>query len=259
MQLGMIGLGKMGLGLALKLMDKGHAVVGYDISAENTERFMAEGGRVENTIEGIVSSFGDGLKAILLMVPAGKTIDDLLQRLEPFLKKGDIVVDCGNSNYHDTQRRYFELCDKGVCFLDCGTSGGPHGARHGACTMIGGDREAFETLRPVFEDISLPGGCLYVGQTGSGHFVKMIHNGIEYGMMQSIAEGFEILHRSEYDIDLCKLSKLWNNGSVIRGWLMELVHAALSKDSDLSGIRGIVHSSGECKWTVETALDYEIE
>jgi 6-phosphogluconate dehydrogenase len=189
------------------------------------------------------------------MVPAGPATEAVIEQLANVLEPGSIVIDGGNANYKDSLRRYKSLKDKGIHFLDCGTSGGVSGALNGACTMIGGDPEVYETCKPIFDAISLPHGSLYVGATGSGHFTKMVHNGIEYGMMQAIAEGFEVLNKSPFDVDFEAVAKVWNHGSVIRSWLMELTAHAFSKDKDLSSIKGVMHASGEGKWTVETALD----
>ena len=189
------------------------------------------------------------------MVPAGEIVDSVIDSLVPYLTKNDIIIDGGNSNYKDSKRRYSKLKEHGIDFLDCGTSGGTSGALNGACTMIGGDAEVFDYVSKVFKDISVENGSLYTGAAGSGHFTKMVHNGIEYGMMQSIAEGFEVFEHSEFDIDFQKTAKLFNHGSVVRSWLMELTENAFSKDPKLDGIKGIMHSSGEGKWTLETALD----
>jgi 6-phosphogluconate dehydrogenase len=176
----------------------------------------------------------------------------------PLLNKGDIIIDGGNSHYKDSVRHYNELADKGIEFLDCGTSGGVSGALEGVCVMIGGKKEIYDYCEPIFRSIAVPDGFLYCGERGSGHFVKMVHNGVEYGMMQSIAEGFDVLNASEFNLDFAAVAKLWNNGSVIRGWLMELTHDAFRRDAHLDAIKGIMHSSGEGKWTLEAALDQGI-
>jgi 6-phosphogluconate dehydrogenase len=189
------------------------------------------------------------------MVPAGKIVDATIDSLAPLLAKGDVIIDGGNSNYKDSLRRYEMLQQKGIEFLDCGTSGGVSGALNGVCAMIGGKKEVFDECEPIFKAVSLPDGYLYCGAAGSGHFVKMIHNGIEYGMMQSIAEGFDLMNHSGYDFDYAAVAKLWNHGSVIRSWLMELAQNAFEKDAKLDKIRGVMNSSGEGKWMLETALD----
>lgn len=189
------------------------------------------------------------------MVPAGTVVDDVMENLLPHLTPRDVLIDGGNSNFNDSVRRYHLLKEKGIGFLDCGTSGGTSGALNGACTMIGGERAVYDHCKAIFDDISLPGGTRYVGAPGAGHFTKMVHNGIEYGMMQAIAEGFEVLEKSDYDIDFQEVATLWNHGSVVRSWLMELTANAFAKDPRLDAIRGVMHASGEGKWTLETALD----
>ena len=190
------------------------------------------------------------------MVPH-TVVDSVLSELKPLLEEGDIVIEAGNSHYKESIRRYEELKEDGIRYMDAGTSGGMEGARNGACYMIGGDQEAWEVVEPLFRDTAVENGYLYAGEIGSGHFLKMIHNGIEYGMMAAIGEGFEVLEKSEFDFDYEKVAKVWNNGSVIRSWLMELTENAFSKDPKLEGIKGVMHSSGEAKWTLETALDLQ--
>ncbi len=257
MEIGVIGLGKMGYGMACNLKDKGYTVFGYDVNKENSAQAKAYGVLTFDSIENFVKAFKT-FKIICLLVPAGDAVDSLIEVLAKFVNHEDILIDCGNSNYKDSIRRYNRLKEKDIAFLDCGVSGGPSGARNGACTMIGGDEEIYRKVKDIFDAVSIENGSLYTGKAGSGHFVKMVHNGIEYGMMQSIAEGYELLHESEFDIDLAKVSKLYNNGSVIRSWLIELVQKALEEDPSLDGIKGIMNSSGEAKWTVEAALDFEI-
>ncbi|MBR2569592.1 MAG: decarboxylating 6-phosphogluconate dehydrogenase, partial [Paenibacillus sp.] len=181
----------------------------------------------------------------------------VMEELIPLLSSGDIVIEAGNSHYKESIARYNRLKEHGIHFMDVGTSGGMAGARHGACYMIGGDREAWEHVEPLFRDTSVENGYLYAGRAGSGHFLKMVHNGIEYGMMAAIGEGFEVLDKSDFDFDYEQVARVWNNGSVIRSWLMELTENAFSKDARLDEIKGVMHSSGEGKWTVETALDLQ--
>lgn len=255
MQIGLIGLGKMGYNIALNLNNHGHAVVAHDVSAELTASIgTVQGIETGETIESLCRQL-TGRRVIWLMVPAGPIVDDVINSLVPHLAPGDILIDGGNSNFKDSVRRYTALKGKDIDFIDCGTSGGTSGALNGACTMVGGEPEVFAYCKAIFDDISLPGGSLYVGGPGAGHFTKMVHNGIEYGMMQAIAEGFEVLEQSQYDVDFQKIAELWNHGSVVRSWLMELVANAFSKDPNLDSIRGVMHSSGEGKWTLETALD----
>ncbi|UII56757.1 decarboxylating 6-phosphogluconate dehydrogenase [Cytobacillus spongiae] len=256
MNIGMIGLGKMGYNLSLNLKKHGHEVVAFDKDTNLVEKVTADGIIGVSTIEKLVQGLPTP-RIIWLMVPAGDITEAVVEEVSSYLESGDILIDGGNSNYKDTLRREQTLKEKGIYFFDCGTSGGMEGARNGACTMIGGDEEVFRLIEPIFKDITVDNGYLYAGRTGSGHFLKMVHNGIEYGMMQAIAEGFEILEKSPFDYDYEKVAKVWNNGSVIRSWLMELTENAFSKDAKLDGIKGVMHSSGEGKWTVETALDLQ--
>jgi 6-phosphogluconate dehydrogenase len=254
MQIGLVGLGKMGFNLALNLKNHGHQVIANDISAENVDKIAKEGIKPAYSLSELAAGFA-GRRVIWLMVPAGEIVDKVIEQLIPYLSENDILIDGGNSFYKDSVKRHEYLLAKKINFLDCGTSGGTSGALHGACTMIGGDKDVFEHCEQVFKDICVEDGYLYCGKAGSGHFTKMVHNGIEYGMMQSIAEGFEVLNKSEYDFDFQAVAKVWNHGSVVRSWLMELTENAFSKDATLSGIKGIMHSSGEGKWTLETALN----
>jgi 6-phosphogluconate dehydrogenase len=256
MQIGMVGLGKMGYQLSLNLIGKGYQVCAYDVNKEAVNKISGEGAQGATTLEELVAKL-DRPRKLWLMVPAGDITEQVFQQLLPLLDENDILIDGGNAHYKESLRRYETCKEKGVFFLDCGTSGGVEGARYGACTMIGGDKEAFDQVESVFKDISVEKGYLYTGKGGSGHFLKMIHNGIEYGMMQAIAEGFDILEKSPFDYDYEKVSTVWNNGSVIRSWLMELMENAFSKDQRLEKIKGVMHSSGEGKWTVEAALDFQ--
>jgi 6-phosphogluconate dehydrogenase len=257
MKIGMIGLGKMGYNLVLNLKDHGHDVVAYDVNEENVAKITDEGVDGVSSIAQLVERL-ETPRIVWLMVPAGKPVDDVLETLVPLLSAGDIVIEGGNSHYKESLRRHKHLKEKGVYFLDCGTSGGVEGARYGVCTMIGGDPEAWKIVEPLFRDISVEHGYHFAGQPGAGHFLKMVHNGIEYGMMQAIAEGFEVLHKSEFDFDYEKVARVWGHGSVIRSWLMDLTERAFSKDPKLESIKGVMHSSGEGKWTVETALDLQV-
>lgn len=257
MQIGLIGLGKMGFNLCLNMRRHNHDVKAYDLNQNTVEAIREKGVETADSIENLVHSL-QGRKAIWLMIPAGNAVDLTIQQLVPLLKSGDIIIDGGNSNYKDSVRRAQELAANGIDFLDSGTSGGMEGALNGICAMVGGKKEAFEFCESLFRDIAVPQGYLYCGPAGSGHFVKMIHNGIEYGMMQAIAEGFEILHKSEFNLDLKSVAHVWNHGSVVRSWLMELTENALTKDPGLNSIRGVMHSSGEGKWTLETALEKQI-
>jgi len=257
MQIGLIGLGKMGFNLALNAKDNHHEVIAYDIDQASVKKIEAQGIQTVSTIESLCSTF-QAKRVIWLMIPAGELVDQTIQTLKPLLQKGDIIIDGGNSFFKDSIRRGEALSTSGIGFLDCGTSGGQEGARAGACTMVGGDKDSYDYCSKLFQEISVPDGHLYCGPCGSGHFVKMIHNGIEYGMMQSIAEGFEVMQKSEFNLNLEKVAKVWNHGSVVRSWLMELTERALSKDANLDQIKGVMHSSGEGKWTLDTAMERQI-
>lgn len=256
MKLAIMGLGKMGFNLMQNALKQNHEVVSYDVNLEQVKLAEEKGAQGAETIEEMIRHL-DNQKIIWMMVPSGDITENLITELTPLLGEGDILIDGGNSHYKDTVRRYSKLAEKGISYVDVGTSGGMEGALAGACTMIGGDRIVFEKLEPLFKDLSVENGYLYTGESGSGHFLKMIHNGIEYGMMQSISEGFDILEKSPYDFDHEKVARVWNHGSVIRSWLMELMESAFSEDPKLDQIRGVVQASGEGKWTVETAMELE--
>ncbi|AQX55763.1 decarboxylating 6-phosphogluconate dehydrogenase [Priestia flexa] len=256
MKLGLVGLGKMGYNLALNLRDHNHNVVAFDLNKEAVTKMNGEGVEAFDSLEQVIEKLPSP-KIVWVMVPAGDATEQTLVQLKGLLNEGDIVIDGGNSNYKESVRRGNDLKEKGIFFFDVGTSGGMEGARNGACTMIGGDKEVFSTIEPLFQDICVENGYLYAGECGSGHYLKMVHNGIEYGMMQAIAEGFEVLEKSQFDYDYEKVARVWNNGSVIRSWLMELTENAFSKDPKLDEIRGVMQSSGEGKWTVEEALDLQ--
>lgn len=256
MKLALLGLGKMGWNLMLNLLDHGHEVVAYDIHEETVRQAAAKGAEPAGSAEEAIQLLGEQ-KIVWMMVPAGEITENLINELKPLLSEKDVLIDGGNSNYKDTVRRYEALKNQGVSYVDVGTSGGMEGARGGACTMIGGDQKVFEQIEPIFKDISVENGYLYTGKSGSGHFLKMVHNGVEYGMMQAISEGFDILEKSDYDFDHEKVARVWNNGSVIRSWLMELMENAFSEDPKLDEIKGVVQASGEGKWTVETAMELQ--
>ncbi|WP_121663584.1 phosphogluconate dehydrogenase (NAD(+)-dependent, decarboxylating) [Metabacillus litoralis] len=255
MKVGLIGLGKMGLNISKNLIDHHHEVVAYDINEQAIEEIQAYGAQGTSTLEEFVQSLHTP-RIIWIMVPH-QVVDKVISDLKPILSNGDIVIEAGNSHYKESMRRYEEFKEIGVSYLDAGTSGGMEGARHGANYMIGGDPEAWEIVEPLFRDTAVEKGYLYTGKSGSGHFLKMVHNGIEYGMMAAIGEGFEVLEKSQFDYDYEKVARVWSNGSVIRSWLMELTESAFSKDAKLDDLKGIMHSSGEGKWTVEEALDLQ--
>ncbi|MEC0282106.1 6-phosphogluconate dehydrogenase [Terribacillus saccharophilus] len=256
MHIGLIGLGKMGFNLGLNLLDNNFDVVAFDVNEEARAKFAESKGSAAGSLKELVEQLPSP-KIVWSMVPAGEITDKVLEELKGYLSEGDILLDGGNSNYKQSVERSKIFAETGVHFFDVGTSGGTDGARNGVCTMIGGDAEVFKTIEPIFQAISVENGYHYAGKSGSGHFLKMVHNGIEYGMMQAIAEGFEVLEKSDYDFDYEQVAKMWNNGSVVRSWLMELVESAFSKDPKLDAIRGVMHSSGEGKWTVETALELQ--
>jgi len=257
MKVGLIGLGRMGFNLALNMRDHGHEVVAYNRSPEKIKEAEKEGIKGAYTIEDLVKNL-ERRRIIWLMLPAGDPVDEMIEKLVPLLEEHDIIIDGGNSYYKDTLRRYEMLKEKEIDFVDVGTSGGIEGARRGACTMIGAEDEVFKYIEPLIRDISAENGYLHTGKNGSGHFAKMVHNGIEYGMMQAIGEGFEVLEKSQFNFDLKEVSRVWSHGSVIRGWLMELMEKAFEKDPKLSGIKGVMHSSGEGLWTVEEALNLKV-
>ncbi|MFT8871259.1 MAG: phosphogluconate dehydrogenase (NAD(+)-dependent, decarboxylating) [Sporolactobacillus sp.] len=257
MDIGLIGLGKMGFNLALNMTEHGFSVHAYDCSVDAVRRATKANITVHETMDELIRAL-PAPRALWMMVPAGEPTEETFQSLLTLLQPEDVVIDGGNSRYTDSLRRYQSCHDRGLLFLDVGTSGGISGARHGACTMIGGDRAAYDRLEFLFKSLSVEDGYLYTGKAGSGHFLKMVHNGIEYGMMQAIAEGFEVLEKSEFDYDNEAVAKVWNHGSVIRSWLIELLEDAFSKDSDLETITGVMASSGEGKWTLESALDLQV-
>lgn len=257
MKIGVVGLGKMGSNIAHNLLDNHVEVVGYDINDEVRKSVADQGIDVAHSLDALFQSLPER-KIIWLMVPCGKATEDSIQGLKEFMQADDILIDAGNSNFHDSIRHAQELKEIGIHFLDVGTSGGVSGARNGACLMVGGDPEAVAFLEPVFKAIAQEDGYLHTGEAGSGHFLKMVHNGIEYGMMEAIAEGFHVLHESNFEYNLEAVAKNWNHGSVIRSWLMELAEQQFGAHADLADIKGVVDASGEAKWTVESALDFEV-
>ncbi|MDB7982908.1 MULTISPECIES: phosphogluconate dehydrogenase (NAD(+)-dependent, decarboxylating) [Faecalicoccus] len=257
LKIGVIGLGKMGVNIAMNLQSHGYGVVGFDTSVSARNFSKNQGIEVKENIRELLSALDDR-KVVWLMLPSGETIDDCINQLTPYLMKDDILIDGGNSYYKDSVSRAKSLKQKEIFYLDVGTSGGMKGARTGACLMIGGDKRAYEYLKGVFEDISVTDGQLYTGSSGSGHYMKMIHNAIEYGMMESIGEGFQLLKESEYNYDLKLVAKNWNNGSVIRGWLMELAQEQFNTHPGLKDVKGVVDATGEAKWAVEEALSLGI-
>ncbi|MCM3442237.1 phosphogluconate dehydrogenase (NAD(+)-dependent, decarboxylating) [Metabacillus halosaccharovorans] len=255
MKVGLIGLGKMGLNISKNLIDHQHEVVAFDINEQAIEEIKQYGAQGTTNLNELVQSL-DHPRIVWVMVPH-KVVDQVIQDIKPLLSDGDIVIEAGNSHYKESMRRYEEFKEVGVSYLDVGTSGGMEGARNGANYMIGGDQDAWKIVEPIFRDTSVEKGYVYTGKSGSGHYLKMVHNGIEYGMMAAIGEGFEVLEKSQFNYDYERVARVWSNGSVIRSWLMELTENAFAKDAKLDGIKGIMHSSGEGKWTVEEALDLQ--
>ncbi|MBM7588484.1 6-phosphogluconate dehydrogenase [Brevibacillus fulvus] len=256
LKLGMIGLGKMGYNLTLNLLEHGHSVVANDVNEQAVKELAEKGAVPALRIEELVQKL-ETPRIVWVMVPAGNITDSVIKQLVDLLSPGDIIIEGGNSHYKDSLSRAETCKAKGIHFFDCGTSGGMEGARHGGCFMIGGDKEVWPTIEPLFQDLAVEQGYLYTGESGSGHFLKMVHNGIEYGMMQAIAEGFEVLDKSRFDYDYEAVARVFGHGSVIRGWLIELTERAFAKDPKLESIKGVMQSSGEGKWTVEEALDLQ--
>jgi 6-phosphogluconate dehydrogenase len=260
MDIAMVGLGRMGGNMALRLLRGGHHVVAYDHTEAHVQAYEKQGADGARTMEEIVAKL-PAPRVVWLMIPAGKVTDDTLSKLSGVLSAGDILIDGGNTNYHDDMRHAAELAPKGIHFVDVGTSGGIWGISEGYSMMVGGDKAVVDSLRPIFETLA-PGpdkGWGHVGPSGAGHFVKMIHNGIEYGMMQAYAEGFEIMKKKPgFDIDVHQVAEIWRYGSVVRSWLLDLTANALADDANLTHIKGWVADSGEGRWTVADAIELDV-
>ena len=257
MQLGMIGLGRMGANMTLRLIRGGHDVVAFDRNPESVSASAKEGAEPAPSLEELVAKLTPP-RHVWMMVPSGAPVTATIEALAPILSPGDAIIDGGNSNYRDSIKRADELRLTQLHFVDCGTSGGIWGLENGYCLMIGGEREIFERMEPIFATLAPADGYAHVGASGAGHFVKMVHNGIEYALLQAYAEGFELLAASAYKLDLRRIAALWNRGSVVRSWLLELAERALEKDPDLSSIRGYVEDSGEGRWTVFEAIEHDV-
>lgn len=257
MKLGLIGLGKMGANMTERLLKGNHEIVVFDLNKEALKNAETSGATPANSIEELVSLLKKS-RIIWLMIPSGNPVQSTIDKLKTLLDIDDIIIDGGNSFYKDSKRHADELKKYGIYFLDAGISGGVWGLKNGYCTMVGGEEKIFKYCEPIFKTLAPPDGLKYVGSSGAGHFVKMIHNGIEYGLMEAYAEGFEIMHASDYNVDLAGVAELWGKGSVVRSWLLELVSAALKEDKNLSGIRGYVEDSGEGRWTVDEAIERNI-
>ncbi len=260
MQLGMIGLGKMGANMAQRLLNGGHKVTGFDPNADARKALEGKGGGSADSLKALVESL-PAPRVLWLMVPSGKVTDDTVDALLALLEKGDTVIDGGNSNYKDSLGHAAKCADRGLNYVDCGTSGGVWGLAEGYSMMVGGDEKVVEGLKPIFETLA-PGkdkGWGRVGPVGSGHFTKMVHNGIEYGLMQAYAEGFSILkHKEAFNLDLAQVGEIWRYGSVVRSWLLELTTDALGKNPQMKGIAPYVVDSGEGRWTVDAAIELNV-
>jgi 6-phosphogluconate dehydrogenase len=256
MKIAMIGLGRMGMNMARRLLKGGHEVVAYNRTPQKTEEITREGATPACKLSEIAEKL-TAPRVVWIMLPAGLAVDEHLDQLQGILSPGDMVIDGGNTWFKDDIRRAKSLAERGIRFMDAGVSGGIWGLKIGYCLMIGGTRETYEFLEPIFKSLAPKDGYLYCGPAGAGHFVKMVHNGIEYGMMQAYAEGFQILEASPYadSLNYAEVAHLWNQGSVVRSWLLELAEAAFKKDAKLSGIRGVVDDSGEGRWTVDQAIE----
>jgi len=263
MQIAIAGLGRIGAGMARRLARNGHEVVAWNRTTAVAEALAAEpenGGHVTvaESLEEI-ARLTAAARYVLVSVPSGDATGEMIRRLAGILSPGDAIVDAGNSNFHDSKQRAAQLAAQGLEFLDMGVSGGIWGLQVGFCAMVGGRREVFDRLEPAVRSLAPEGGYLYCGPAGAGHYVKMVHNGIEYGLMQAYGEGFDILHASEFNVDLAAVARLWNNGSVIRSWLLELAGDAFAREgNDLAEIRGWVADSGEGRWTVAEAIEHDV-
>jgi len=254
MQIGFIGLGRMGLNMVTRLQRGGHSVVAHDRSADAVSRAEAAGAKGVSTLDTLVEELSPP-RAVWVMVPSGEPTESTVSALGRILSPGDAIIDGGNTNFHDDVRRAQALGAKRIDYVDAGTSGGIWGLQEGYCLMVGGKADVCKRLEPVFLTLAPADGYLHVGDHGSGHYVKMIHNAIEYGLMQAYAEGFELMHASDFKIDLGAVAGLWNHGSVVRSWLLELAARALAEDADLSGLKGYVEDSGEGRWTLHEGID----
>lgn len=248
----------MGGNMTERLIQGGHSVVVYDRSAEAVQRTVALGAIGSDSLPDLISKLS-APRIVWMMVPAGNPVDETIAQLAPPMQRGDVIIDGGNSNFHDTIRRGRKLAEQGIEFVDAGTSGGVWGLEIGYCEMVGASDAAFNLCEPIFKTLAPPDGYAHVGPTGAGHYVKMVHNGIEYGLLQAYAEGYEVLHAStEFNLDLHQIAALWNKGSVVRSWLNELAEMAFARDGGLTDIRGYVDDSGEGRWTVQEAIDLNV-
>lgn len=254
MELGIIGLGRMGSNMARRLLKFGHTPVVFDLNTTALEEAKGFGAKPTTTLADLVKALTPP-RAVWVMVPAGKPTQNTINQLFEILAPGDIVIDGGNSHYKEDIEHSTRGAERGIHFLDIGTSGGIWGLENGYCLMIGGPRPAFERVEPVLKALAPENGYAYMGASGSGHFVKMVHNGIEYGFLQALGEGFELMEKAGYNLDLHAIASLWQQGSVVRCWLLDLAKDALAKDPQLAGLKGVVADSGEGRWTVEAAIE----
>jgi len=254
LKIGMVGLGKMGANMSLRIMQHGHQVVGWDRSEESVKGVASEGAQGAATLEDLVKAL-EPPRAVWLMLPAGDPTEDTVRTLEDMLERGDTIIDGGNSNFHFAMADAERLSAKGIDFIDCGTSGGVWGLKEGFCLMVGGEPDAVKRVEPIFLALAPEGGYAHVGPVGAGHFVKMVHNGIEYGLLQAYAEGFALMHKAdEFDLDLHQIAEIWRYGSVVRSWLLDLAALALGNQEEFGKIRGFVEDSGEGRWTIDEAV-----
>lgn len=257
MQLGVVGLGRMGFGIARRLCRRGHQVHGYDRDPCKRSQATETGIACSENLQGLIGSLSSP-RVVWLMLPAGPSTNEAIEAVSCLLDRGDILIDGGNSFYRDTARHAEHLEQKGISLLDVGVSGGIRGENVGYCLMIGGEREAYEKVQPIFRDLAPEGGYAYVGRSGACHFAKMVHNAIEYTFLQGLGEGFELLRSSGYGYDLASIAALWNNGSVIRSWLLGLVSEVLRDSQDLEDVRGWLADSGEARWALQEAIERDV-
>lgn len=258
MDLGITGLGRMGAGMARRWLRHGHRVVGHNRTASVAEEIAADGLEVAYSFEELVSKL-QAPRAVWVMLPSGKVTDDAINQLAELMEPGDTIIDSGNTNFNDDMRRAEVLKAKGIYYIDQGTSGGIWGLEKGFCLMVGGEEAAVKPIEQAFIDLAPQDGYLHCGPVGSGHFVKMVHNGVEYGMMQAYGEGFAIMQaRKDFNLDLHKIAAVWNHGSVVRSWLLELAEDAFAEDPQLAQLKGYVDDSGEGRWTIQSAIDLDV-
>jgi 6-phosphogluconate dehydrogenase len=257
MKIGMVGLGRMGGNMTVRLIRYGHEVVAYDPNGSARDTAATAGAKPAATLEELVNGL-EPPRIVWLMIPAGRVTDATIEALTPLLSEGDTVIDGGNSNYKDSIRTAEALDRHGLALLDCGTSGGVWGLANGYCLMVGGKREAFDRAEPIFKALAPDNGYAYIGRSGAGHFVKMVHNGIEYGLLAAYGEGFEIMKASDFELDLPTIAGIWRYGSVVRSWLLELLVEAYRTDADLSQVGAYVEDSGEGRWTVQAAIEQNV-